>query len=159
MSEKTSGEGVRTKGRHDAVQGGGANHTHNNKRRDTAMNLYIGNLSRAVGEDDLNMLFQGLGEVVFAKFVGINDDDRARGYAFVHIADEAQAHIAIDALHGKFLKGLLLIVRPVKDHALEASVLRASLRAQAGVVPVGERRPNAPHLHLFATAGSPSFPN
>lgn len=123
------------------------------------MNLYIGNLSRAVGEEDLNMLFQGLGELVFAKFVGINDDDRARGYAFVHVTDEAQARIAIEALHGKFLKGLLLIVRPVKDSALETSVLRAALRVQAGVIPVGERRPNAPHLHLHALRDERGFPN
>lgn len=123
------------------------------------MNIYVGNLSRAVTEEDLKLIFDGLGDIVFARFVGLNDDDRARGYAFVHIADEAQARIAVAALHGKFLKGLLLIVRVVTDHALEVSILRATLRNEAGVVPVGERRPNAAHLHLqslFAVGGTPN---
>lgn len=123
------------------------------------MNIYIGNLSRAVTEDDLKLIFDGMGEIVFARFVGLNDEDRVRGYAFVHIADEAQARLAIHALHGKFLKGLLLIVRPVIDHALEVSILRATLRSEAGVIPVGERRPNAAHLHLQPLMTPTGVPN
>lgn len=115
------------------------------------MNLYIGNLSRLVTEADLKMMFDGLGDIVYAKFVGFADDERARGYAFVHIANDAEAQIAIGALNGKCLKGLVLVVRAVLDEALEIGVLRASLRNAAGLAPVGTGRHNAAHLHLQAT--------
>lgn len=123
------------------------------------MNIYIGNLSRMVTEADLRMMFDGIGEIVYAKFVAFNEDERARGYAFVHIKDDLQAKITVAALHGKFLKGLILVVRGVNDEALETSVLRASLRSEAGMIPVGERRRNAPHLHLGAAIEHIGLPN
>lgn len=123
------------------------------------MNLYIGNLSRLVTEADLKMMFDGLGDIVYAKFVGFADDERARGYAFVHIADDAQASIAVSALNGKCLKGVVLTVRPVVDQALELSVLRASLRNDAALTPVGHGRHKAAHLHLHSIHHIPALLN
>lgn len=117
------------------------------------MNLYVGNLSRAVTEMDLQVLFEGLGDIVYAKFVGMDDDQRARGYAFVRVENALQAETAVAALHGKFLKGLMLVVSVEQDEALERSILRRNLRDQAGIIPVGERRPDAAHVHLHGTTG------
>ncbi len=89
------------------------------------MNLYIGNLSRAVTEADLEIIFEGLGHIVFTHLVPRADDQDARGYAFVAVVDERQAALAISAMNGKYLKGLRLIVRPVLDRARQARALRA----------------------------------
>lgn len=86
------------------------------------MNLYIGNLSRTVTEADLELIFEGLGHIVFVCLASPSGD---RGYAFVAVADEGQARLAINAMNGKYLKGLRLIVRPVLDHARQARALRA----------------------------------
>lgn len=89
------------------------------------MNLYIGNLSRTVTEADLEIIFEGLGHIVFTHLVPRTDDHDARGYAFVAVADERQAALAVNAMNGKYLKGLRLIVRPVLDRARQARALRA----------------------------------
>ncbi len=89
------------------------------------MNLYIGNLSRMVTEADLETIFEGLGHIVFARLAPLTEGREARGYAFVAVADEGQARVAVSAMNGKYLKGLRLIVRPVLDHARQARALRA----------------------------------
>lgn len=94
------------------------------------MNLYVGNLSGAVIEADLDVIFEGLGEVVFTHLVSSEEDENARGYAFVAVSCEKQALLAVNAMDGKYLKGLRLIVRPVLDRARQARALRAhDLRA------------------------------
>lgn len=91
------------------------------------MHLYIGNLSRSVTENDLDWIFSGVGEIVFARLVNSNSDATARGYAFVHIAVAEHARAAAAGLNGSYLKGLRLIVRPVVDHARHARVLQAAV--------------------------------
>lgn len=90
------------------------------------MHLYIGNLSRSVTEDDLDWIFGGVGEIVFARFAKADCDPNGRGYAFVHIADPQCARAAASGLSGSYLKGLRLIVRPVVDHQRHARALRAA---------------------------------
>ncbi len=89
------------------------------------MNLYIGNLSRMVTEADLEIIFEGLGHIVFVRLAPPGGDRESRGYAFVAVADEGQANLAVNAMNGKYLKGLRLIVRPVLDQARQARALRA----------------------------------
>ncbi len=89
------------------------------------MNLYVGNLSRAVVEADLETIFAGLGHVVFVRLVRDDEDDSARGYAFVAVSNEKQARLAIQAMDGKYLKGQRLIVRPVFDRARQARAVNA----------------------------------
>lgn len=89
------------------------------------MNIYVGNLSRTVNEGDLELIFEGLGHLVFVRLAQPTEDSDARGYAFVAVADDRQAEIAVTAMNGKYLKGLRLIVRPVLDGARHARALRA----------------------------------
>ncbi len=102
------------------------------------MNLYIGNLSRTVTEADLELIFEGLGHIVFVRLAPPGGDREARGYAFVAVADEGQARLAVNAMNGKYLKGLRLIVRPVLDHARQARALRAH-KAPRGSLEAGAR--------------------
>lgn len=102
------------------------------------MKLYVGNLARTVTESDLQLIFEGFGQIVFAKFVEI-DDESGKGYAFVQVDDEQQAAIAISALNGTYLKGLRLVVRPLMDRIRDA---------RANPLTGVERR-KANHLHLI----------
>ncbi len=89
------------------------------------MNLYVGNLSRSVTEADLELIFEGLGQIVFARLAPEGTGSEGRGYAFVAVSDERQGELAVAAMNGKYLKGLRLIVRPVLDRARQARALRA----------------------------------
>ncbi len=89
------------------------------------MNLYVGNLSRTVTEADLEVIFEGLGHVVFTRLVQGDEDPNVRGYAFVAVRSEKQAQHVINGMDGKYLKGLRLIVRPVLDRARQARAVRA----------------------------------
>lgn len=88
------------------------------------MNLYVGNLAGTVTEADLEVIFEGLGHIVFAHMAQ-NGAAEARGYAFVSVVDERQARLAIAAMNGKYLKGLRMIVRPVIDRERQARAVRA----------------------------------
>lgn len=95
------------------------------------MNLYVGNLSRTVTEADLEVIFEGLGHVVFTRLVQGNEDSDARGYAFVAVKNDKQAQLVISGMDGKYLKGLRLIVRPVLDRARQARAVRAHVGRSA----------------------------
>jgi RNA recognition motif-containing protein len=73
------------------------------------MNIYVGNLSYEVTEEDLQEAFEGFGQVQSVKVIKDNYSGKSRGFGFVEMADSAEADSAIDALDGKDLKG-----RPLK---------------------------------------------
>jgi RNA recognition motif-containing protein len=79
------------------------------------MHLFVGNLAPAVTEGDLRLIFEGAGEVVFAQLNPAGGG--ARGYAYVTVADSALAQMAVDALHGRYLKGAALVVEAVAARA------------------------------------------
>ncbi|HUW97343.1 MAG TPA: RNA-binding protein [Acidiferrobacter sp.] len=95
------------------------------------MNLYVGNLSQTVTTADLDVIFKGLGRVIFARLAQGDEDQDARGYAFVWVTNERQAQLAVGAMDGKYLKGQRLIIHPVRDRARLARALRA-LNARSG---------------------------
>jgi len=78
--------------------------------------LYVGNLSYTTTEDSLRAAFSANGRTV--KEVAIpNDRDtgRPRGFAFVTMANDADAKAAIAALDGKDLDGRSLKVNEAQD--------------------------------------------
>lgn len=78
------------------------------------MNLYVANIAPAVNPADLQQLFSGVGHVLYARLSdekGLSD----RGYAFVHIPDEANARRAAASLHGTLLKGEPISVHPMSE--------------------------------------------
>jgi RNA recognition motif-containing protein len=62
--------------------------------------IYCGNLSFQATEDDVRSLFEAHGEVTNVHMVMDRETNRPRGFAFVEMADEAQAKAAINALNG-----------------------------------------------------------
>ena len=78
------------------------------------MNIYVGNLSYEVTQDDLREAFGAHGEVVNASVITDKFTGRSRGFGFVEMATEDQARAAIDALNGTDLKGRNLNVNEAR---------------------------------------------
>jgi RNA recognition motif-containing protein len=82
------------------------------------MNIYVGNLSYEVSEDDLREAFEAHGEVASANVITDKFTGRSRGFGFVEMPKDDEARAAIDALNGFDLKGRTLNVneaRPRND--------------------------------------------
>ena len=74
------------------------------------MNIYVGNLSYEVTEEDLKEAFEVFGDVETIKVIRDNYTGRSKGFGFVEMPDSADAKSAIDGLNGKELKGRTLNV-------------------------------------------------
>ena len=79
-----------------------------------AKNLYVGNLSYSVRDDELNQLFAQFGKVDSARVIMDRDTGRSKGFGFVEMPDDAEAQAAIDGLNGKENNGRTLTVNEAK---------------------------------------------
>ena len=69
------------------------------------MNIYVGNLSYEVTEEDLKESFEVFGEVEIVKVIKDNYTGRSKGFGFVEMSNNADAQSAINGLNDKELKG------------------------------------------------------
>src|SRR5688500_8738822 len=74
------------------------------------MNIYVGNLSWNLKDQDLSNLFTSYGEVVSAKIVTDKFTNRSKGFGFVEMANDDQAQAAIAALNGSEVDGRNIVV-------------------------------------------------
>ena len=74
------------------------------------MNIYVGNLSWNLKDQDLSNLFASYGEVTSAKIVTDKFTHRSKGFGFVEMADDASAQAAIAALNGSEVDGRNIVV-------------------------------------------------
>ena len=82
------------------------------------MNIYVGNLSPEVKEEDLNELFSQHGKVSSAKVIKDMFTQESRGFGFVEMPGQAEGMKAIETLNTFELKGKKIIVneaRPQRD--------------------------------------------
>ena len=95
-------------------------------------NIRVGNLGPGVTEDEIRSIFLSHGTVERFKMMTDRWTGLIRGFAFVEMADDAEAEKAIVALDGSEFKGKLLKVsparpqvhrgaRPKRDHDSHAS--------------------------------------
>jgi RNA recognition motif-containing protein len=83
------------------------------------MNIYVGNLSREVTEDDLKEAFEAFGQLASVKVIKDKFSGEPRGFGFVEMPSKDEGQSAIDGLNGKDLKGQDLNVneaRPRTDN-------------------------------------------
>jgi RNA recognition motif-containing protein len=78
------------------------------------MNIYVGNLSRELTEDELKEAFVAYGTVESAKIISDKFTGISRGFGFVEMPDESEAQNAIGELNGKELKGRTIIVNKAR---------------------------------------------
>lgn len=74
------------------------------------MNIYVGNLSWNLKDQDLAGLFTPYGEVSSAKIVMDKFTNRSKGFGFVEMANDEQAQAAINELNGAEVDGRNLVV-------------------------------------------------
>ena len=67
--------------------------------------LYVGNLPYKTTDEDLNTLFSQAGAVDNVRVMRDMATGRARGFAFVEMANDEAAQKAISQLHGHALEG------------------------------------------------------
>jgi RNA recognition motif-containing protein len=82
------------------------------------MNIYVGNLSHDVTEDELRQEFEAFGQVTSANIITDRFSGQSRGFGFVEMGNKEEAEAAIAALNGKDLKGRTLnvnVARPRPD--------------------------------------------
>jgi len=74
------------------------------------MNIYVGNLSWNLKDQDLTDLFTPYGEVASAKIVTDKFTQRSKGFGFVEMPNDDQAQAAIAQLNGSEVDGRNLVV-------------------------------------------------
>jgi RNA recognition motif-containing protein len=74
------------------------------------MNIYVGNLSWNLKDQDLSNLFTPYGEVASAKIVMDKFTQRSKGFGFVEMPNDEQAQAAIAQLNGSEVDGRNLVV-------------------------------------------------
>jgi RNA recognition motif-containing protein len=72
------------------------------------MNIYDGNLTWGMNDQDLENLFAEHGTVTSAKIITDRMTNRSRGFGFVEMSDGAEA--AIEALNETEIEGRKLVV-------------------------------------------------
>ena len=81
------------------------------------MNIYVGNLSFEVTDDDLRQLFSAHGEVESASVVKDRFSGESRGFGFVEMPAKKDADAAIAGLNGTDVKGRSITVNEAKPKA------------------------------------------
>jgi len=78
------------------------------------VNIYVGNLSRDVTEDELRQEFEPFGQVVSVNIIKDRYSGQSRGFGFVEMATKAEGQAAIDGLKDKLLKERTLDVNEAR---------------------------------------------
>ena len=76
--------------------------------------LYVGNLPDSATEQDLSDKFAAYGTVKSVKLITDHDTGRTRGFGFIEMMSEAEAHAAIDSLNGTDYEGQSLKVNEAR---------------------------------------------
>ncbi len=81
------------------------------------MNIYIGNLSYEVTDEDLKQAFGAFGQVESINIIKDKYSGESKGFGFVEMPDKAGAQSAIEGPNGKDLKGRTLKVDEARPRA------------------------------------------
>lgn len=83
------------------------------------MNIYIGNLSPQVSDQELESLFKEFGEIKSVKIIRDMFTGESKGFGFVEMKEKAAGEKAIQELNTKELGGKKIVVneaRPKSDN-------------------------------------------
>jgi RNA recognition motif-containing protein len=78
------------------------------------MNIYVGNLSFDVSEENLRQVFEPFGQVSSITIIKDKYSGQSRGFGFVEMPDRAQAQAAIEGLNGKEVSGRQMTVNEAR---------------------------------------------
>lgn len=69
------------------------------------MNIFVGNLSYQLQEEELESLFSELGEVSSAKIIKDKFTGRSKGFGFIEMPNDEEGAQAIEQLNGREAQG------------------------------------------------------
>lgn len=78
------------------------------------MNIFVGNLSHDVSEEELQAAFSAFGQVSKVTILKDKFSGEPRGFGFVEMASKAEAQAAINGMNQKELKGRALNVNEAR---------------------------------------------
>ncbi|MDR1729311.1 MAG: RNA-binding protein [Prevotellaceae bacterium] len=81
------------------------------------MNIYVGNLSYKVRENDLREVMEDYGTVDSVKIIKDRDTGKSKGFAFIEMASDADAQKAIEELNGAEYEGRTMVVKEARPKA------------------------------------------
>ena len=99
------------------------------------MNIFVGNLSRDVTDDELKELFANYGQVRSVKIFRDMFSQESKGFGFVEMPGAADAQKAINELNAKDLKGKKISVseaRPKTNDNRRGGNQRSNSRSGGG---------------------------
>jgi len=85
--------------------------------KESTMNIYVGNLSHEVTEEDLKQAFEAFGQVVFVNIIKDRYSGELKGFGFVEMPAKGEAQSAIEGLNGKEMKGRDLNVNEARPRS------------------------------------------
>ena len=78
------------------------------------MNIYVGNLSYGVDDNDLQTLFEEFGSVESSNVIVDKHNGRSKGFGFVNMENQDEANEAINKLNGTVLKEREIVVNEAR---------------------------------------------
>jgi RNA recognition motif-containing protein len=76
--------------------------------------LYVGNLPFSATEEELTTKFSAVGTVESAKLIIDRDTGRSKGFGFVEMGSDAEAHAAIEKFNGEDYGGRPMTVNEAR---------------------------------------------
>jgi RNA recognition motif-containing protein len=81
------------------------------------VNIYVGNLSHDVTDEELRVAFEAFGQVSTASVIKDKFSGESRGFGFVEMPTKTEAQSAISGLNGKELNGRTLNVNEARPRS------------------------------------------
>ena len=81
------------------------------------MNIYVGNLSYNVSEEELRTAFEAFGQVTSASIIKDKFSGQSKGFGFVEMPSKEEAQAAISGMNGKEMKGRTLNVNEARPRS------------------------------------------
>ncbi|MFC2112445.1 RNA recognition motif domain-containing protein [Bacteroidota bacterium] len=78
------------------------------------MNIYVGNLSYEVDENDLTEVFEAYGTVNSSRVITDRNSGRSKGFGFITMEDQEEANHAIKELNGAEYEQRDMVVNEAK---------------------------------------------
>lgn len=79
------------------------------------MKLFVGRLPYDMSEDQLQELFETVGEVQSVSIIFDRETGRSKGFGFVEMSTSDAAQKAVDKLNGHEVNGRSIVVNPARE--------------------------------------------
>jgi RNA recognition motif-containing protein len=101
------------------------------------MNIYVGNMSSELTEQELNEAFAAYGQISSVRIIKDRYTGEPRGFGFVEMPEKTEAEAAIAGLNGKDFKGKALTVNEARPRP---EGFRGGPRGRSGAPSYGRSR-------------------